>query len=453
MLYVATVTRPASAEAARSRGICASSAPSVASRYGAPRAARRCWTSTTSHGASRARRRAAAAAAAAAAPARAGRRPPPPARPAPFASSSSSSSWRAGRAGRGRPRPPRGRPSRPRPPIGRAAVSRRRFCGRAPSPSASTRRSRARRAQPLSQTAASPRQQHLEPARRETHLAREVRRVSEHPESYPNYAKWQRQLGARRRCSRASASSPPTAPRARWRGTSRRSARCSRCCVAASRAARATAAAGSPTRRARAGRARDRALVPRVQRRGIGAFAVIIGGGLYERFDRLHYLLVCGGLDAPLLLQARRALAALSPGDAVGDEKLRRPLSLSGARPRSSRCSRRARDRRRRPTAGGAAGRAGRAAARVAQPQGERVARHLQLRRQLLVHALLLPCSAPSTRSPRTTSTACPSPCSSRRTSTSRCTTRSRAARCAARAARSRRRARAPRSARRSCSR
>ena len=75
----------------------------------------------------------------------------------------------------------------------------------------------------------------------------------------------------------------------------------------------------------------------------IGAFAVIIGGGLYERFDRLHYLLVCGGLDAPLLLQARRARSPRSLPATPSGMRSSGALSLSlGARPRSSRCSRRA---------------------------------------------------------------------------------------------------------------
>mmetsp|Transcript_9257 Transcript_9257/g.22751 ORF Transcript_9257/g.22751 Transcript_9257/m.22751 type:complete len:338 (-) Transcript_9257:56-1069(-) len=35
----------------------------------------------------------------------------------------------------------------------------------------------------------------------------------------------------------------------------------------------------------------------------ITCFAVIIGGEMYAWFDRLHYMFVCGGLAAPLLLQ------------------------------------------------------------------------------------------------------------------------------------------------------
>uniref|UniRef100_A0A7S0DTR5 Cycloeucalenol cycloisomerase n=1 Tax=Amorphochlora amoebiformis TaxID=1561963 RepID=A0A7S0DTR5_9EUKA len=35
----------------------------------------------------------------------------------------------------------------------------------------------------------------------------------------------------------------------------------------------------------------------------ITCFAIIIGGELYESFDREHYMIVCGGLATPLLLQ------------------------------------------------------------------------------------------------------------------------------------------------------
>ena len=48
----------------------------------------------------------------------------------------------------------------------------------------------------------------------------------------------------------------------------------------------------------------------------MGAFGVIIAGGLYELFDATAYFVVCGGLAAPLLLQpllARGPLGRLAP--------------------------------------------------------------------------------------------------------------------------------------------